>query len=470
MSGLFGSLNSTATAIQAHSRSVELAGRNIAHMNDPTYARQRVVTGSTGTVQTAQGPQSSGLTALGFEQIRDTLLDRQLLAEISHEKGLEAGIFRIRQALSSMGEYLDRTDDAQFIDDIAASGGGLRAGISEFFNAFDSFAARPNDPTVKQVLIQKTHALTEEFNRIDGRLQNLENTLNEQVSDDVNRVNSYLDDLNNLNREIAKVELGKSGSALDLRDQRQAKLEELAGYIAFTVVETPDSNGQISILVQTSDGTKVPLIAPAEQPMHLGLDAAGLLILKNNPTVSLDISAGSLPAIIDVRDQTLTELRGQMDSLVEALVTEVNSLYSTTGNDFFDATGLTAATFTADASLTFASLQSTTTANSGANDLAQAIADLANKPLVGLGQSTATQFASRMVTDLAQDTQNRQNRFEVQASVRELIQGRRDAISGVSLDEEVSQLLIFQRAFQASSRVFNVIDEMLNTLITQVGV
>lgn len=469
MSGLFGSLTSTANAIQAHGRSVELAGRNIAHMNDPHYARQRVVTGSTGIVQTEQGPQSSGLTALGFEHIRDALLDRQLLAEISHEKGLEAGIFRMRQALTSMGEYLDRTDDAKYIDDIAGSGGGMRAGISNFFNAFASFATRPDDPTVKQVLLQKTNALTEEFNRIDARLESLDNVLNQQISDDVRQVNQHLADLTNINREIAKVEIGKPGSALHLRDKRQAMLEELAGFIDFSVVEEPGGNGQISILARNSDGTQVSLVAPAERAAPLAVNASGQIVMKNDPGIMLDFEAGSLTSIINVREETLAGLRGDMDSLVNALVTEVNGLYSATGNNFFDAAGLTAGTFSADATLEFSTLKSSTGAFSGSNDLAQAIADLANKPLAGLDQSTATEFASRMITDLAQEVQNRQNRFEIQSSVRELIQSRRDAISGVSLDEEVSQLLVFQRAFQASSRVFNVIDDMLGTLINQFG-
>ncbi len=468
MSGLFGSLKSTANAIQAHSRAVELAGRNITHMNDPTYARQRVVVGSTGVVDTPQGPQSSGLTALGFEHIRDALLDRQLLAEISHEKGLEASIFRLRQALSSMGEYLDRTNDAQFIDDVAASGGGLRAGISDFFNAFESFAARPNDPTVRQVLLQKTSALTEEFNRIDARLENLHNVLAEQISGDVARVNEQLETLSSLNREIAKVEIGKPGSGLDLRDKRQALLEELAESFSFTVVEQPGAHGQVSLLVDTAAG-RVALVAPAEEARHITLDSAGQVVLKMDTSNPLDLSAGTLASIIRVRDETLGGLRNEIDTLVASLVSEVNDLYSITGNNFFDPSGTTAATFRADPSLNFNTLQSSTTGNSGANELAQAIADLAGKPISALGNSTAVQFASRLITNLAQEIQDHQNRHEIQASVRQLIQSRRDEISGVSLDEEVSQLLVFQRAFQATSRVFNVVDNMLDTLVNQLG-
>ena len=81
MSGLFASLNSSITALGAQSRAVEISGKNLANVNNPNYARQRVVIGSLGTVQTAQGPESMGVTALGIEHLRDSLLDQQVRIE-----------------------------------------------------------------------------------------------------------------------------------------------------------------------------------------------------------------------------------------------------------------------------------------------------------------------------------------------------------------------------------------------------
>ncbi|MCC5834537.1 MAG: flagellar hook-associated protein FlgK [Opitutales bacterium] len=470
MSGIFSSLQATATTIQAHSKSVELAGRNIAHMNDPNYARQRVIYGSTVTIQTQQGPQSSALTALGFEQIRDSLLDTQVLAEISHQKGLESGLLNLKRALAALGDNIDRMNDAQFIDDITSSGGSLRESIGNFFNAFEGFSARPNDPTTKQILLQQAQSLTEEFNRVNGRMENIERAIEEQIDDDVIRINRHLSDLDNLNKEIAKLELARPNSALDLRDQRQAKLEQLAELMSFNVVEEAGNHGMVSIIVGADDGTRHALVAPGKQVNRVAVNEDGQITTVLNRDLVLDIQSGSLQSAIDIRDNHIHTLRSNMDKLVESLVTEVNAVYSATGNDFFEATGLTSASFRLASDLNFNTLLASATGLSGANEIARDIADLTGNEIAALDGNTFTQYAARLVTDLAQNVQDQGNRLNVQTSVRELIQSRRDEISGVSLDEEMSHMLLFQRAFQASSRVFNTLDEMLNQLVNQVGI
>ncbi len=470
MSGIFSSLQATATTIQAHSKSVELAGRNIAHMNDPNYARQRVIYGSTVTIQTQQGPQSSALTALGFEQIRDSLLDTQVLAEISHQKGLESGLLNLKRALAALGDNIDRMNDAQFIDDITSSGGSLRESIGNFFNAFEGFSARPNDPTTKQILLQQAQSLTEEFNRVNGRMENIERALEEQIEDDVTRINRHLSDLDNLNKEIAKLELARPNSALDLRDQRQAKLEQLAELMSFSVVEEAGNHGMISIVMSADDGTRHALVAPGKEVNRVAVNEDGQITTVLNRDLVLDIQSGSLQSAIDIRDNHIHTLRANMDKLVESLVTEVNAIYSATGSDFFDPTGLTSASFSLDSNLNYNTLLASATGLSGANEIARAIADLTGNEIAALDGNTFTQYAARLVTDLAQNVQDQSNRLNVQTSVRELIQSRRDEISGVSLDEEMSHMLLFQRAFQASSRVFNTLDEMLNQLVNQVGI
>ena len=83
MSGLISTLNSSVMALSAHSRAIETTGRNLANVSNPDYARQRVVYGDRGTVLTPQGAQSLGLEVLSVEQLRDDLLDRQLMREIA---------------------------------------------------------------------------------------------------------------------------------------------------------------------------------------------------------------------------------------------------------------------------------------------------------------------------------------------------------------------------------------------------
>lgn len=332
-----------------------------------------------------------------------------------------------------------------------------------------AFPQGPTIPRLNRFLFKKSRTLTEEFNRIDGRLENLERALNDQIGEDVRLINQHLNDLHTVNREIAKLEISNPGSALDLRDQRQAMLESLSELIEFTPVEQSGNQGQISIYLNTGIGTPHAILDPTRNVESIGLNSDGRISLANDGGTTFQIGAGSLQALLQIRDQNLGDLRDNINQLVNSIVVEVNDPYSATGNNFFDPMGVTAASFTLDDTLNFSTLLATTSGFSGANELAKTIADLAGKEIPALEGNTLSQYSSRLITDLAQEIQDRQNRLNVQESVRELIQARRDEVSGISLDEEISHLLLFQKAFQASSRVFNVLDDMLNTLVNQLG-
>src|SRR5262245_57780514 len=112
MSGLYASLNTTVKALTAQSRALEITGKNLANVNNPDYARQRVILGDRGTVITAQGAESLGVEALGIEQIRDTLLDRQVISEIALKAQFEAEQSGYQRAQAGLGQNIDRTNSA----------------------------------------------------------------------------------------------------------------------------------------------------------------------------------------------------------------------------------------------------------------------------------------------------------------------------------------------------------------------
>src|SRR5882724_2419947 len=143
MSGLFSSLNSSVNALNAQSRAVEITGKNLANVNNASYARQRVVLGDLGTVETAQGPQSMGLTALGVEQTRDSLLDQQVMREVSLSASYQTEQQAYQRAQAGLGQSVSSSTSASG----AGSSGdtGIAPALDDFFNSFQSFAANPTD-------------------------------------------------------------------------------------------------------------------------------------------------------------------------------------------------------------------------------------------------------------------------------------------------------------------------------------
>jgi flagellar hook-associated protein 1 FlgK len=112
MAGIYATLNQTVMALSAHSRAIEITGKNLANVNNPDYARQRVIYGDRGMVVTPQGVESLGLEALGVQQIRDGLLDHQVTREIALKAMFVAEQGGYQQAQARLGQTIDRSNAA----------------------------------------------------------------------------------------------------------------------------------------------------------------------------------------------------------------------------------------------------------------------------------------------------------------------------------------------------------------------
>lgn len=503
MSGIFSSLNAAASALQTHSRSVQQTGKNIANVNTEGYTRQRLITGSIASFNGEVGVDSGPLVALGSVQKRDIFIDRQMLSEISYLQTLETQDFRLRQALANLGDSIDRSGESQFVDDLAQSGGGLRGSLDKFFNSFEALSSRPNDATTRQVLFQSAEALVDNFRRVDSRFEIMQSELDTQLEVELDSFNQRLSELDSINREIGRLEVAQPGAALDLRDQRQQKLEEIAEYALVDAKEVPGANGQISVTMRAESGEFIPLIHPGEAVREVYYDEDESSFRIAGSGTNLDIESGRLTAIAEVRDNSVARIRADLDLLANTVATQVNELYyqafvpagadpAVPEQSFFQLptpppgvsgvpSTVTAgsialysepsdpATVSAYTPLTVNSLRTSDTEFKGANDLALAIADLSNQTMADLGGIEMSEFSSRMVTALGQEIEEIQNRKVVQENVKSILEQRRGEVGGVSMDEEVSNLVQYQRAFQASSRYFNVLSEMLETMINTLG-
>ena len=249
MSGLIGSLQNSSGALRVHSKGLEVAGKNLANINSRGYSKERVEIGDRGSIDTGIATESMGVEAMGLRQNRDSLLDKSVMREITSTSSLEAAKKVLESAETALGQFLDRTKDSTSIQNApSASGGGISDAITDFFNAWESFSVKPNDVGEKQLLIAKAQILAEKINATDKRLVQVQTDADAQLKTDVGVVNGLLTEIAKTNEYIAKAELVKPFSAVDLRDQRQAKLEELAQYIDVTFEPiVPDGLGQISV-------------------------------------------------------------------------------------------------------------------------------------------------------------------------------------------------------------------------------
>jgi flagellar hook-associated protein 1 FlgK len=465
MSGLYTSLNTTVKALNAQSRGIDLSGRNLANVNNPNYARQRVILGDRGTVITPDGAQSLGLEAMGVQQLRDVLLDRQVTREISLKAAYAAEQAAYQRAQAALGQSVAATSGS------TSTTSGLDAALNDFFNAFQGLASRPTDVGERQTLLQKAGILVDRLRLTDSRLAQVQSDLDAQINNDVADANRLLQTIADLNAQIARVEIGHPGAAVDLRDQRQARIEELAAKLPINVSTT--SAGVLQITLKDTANTDVLLVDGATVTGPVAFTGTGLT--AGSPATAVVIGSGSIAGALTARDGAVQTLRDRLDLLAGQLVTAVNAAYnpsSTPGADFFDPAGTTAATISLRSGLTATNLAAGT-GSTGDNSIATAVAALASRVFSTTAgdafDGTFTQFYSAAVSDLGQSLAGATARVEDQERIEQLVRAQRDAVSGVSLDEEMAELVKYQRAFQASSRVFNVIDDLLDTVVNRLG-
>lgn len=470
MSGLYSTLNSSVKAISAHSRAIETTGKNLANVNNTTYARQRVIYGDKGTVVTPQGAESLGLEALGIQQLRDHLLDMQVAREISLAAQYKAEQSGYQRAQAGLGQSVDRTNTST---STGVTDNGLGAAIDNFFNSFQSLAANPTDSGQRVTLLQNAEILTGRFQLADQRLAQVQSDLNAQINNDVGSVNTLLTTIADLNAQITRFEVNNPGSAVDLRDQRQARIEELAAKMPVSVV---DSGGTVQLLAKDSGGANVVIVNGGAVQGSIAFN--GTSITGGASGVALALSGGSIKGSLIARDIGVQTLRDNLDALARQLVTSVNAEYIASGSNFFNpipaAPPPNPAKAISVAGLDANSLRAGVGA-AGDNSIAVAVARLATPTVpfsTGSGDyidGTFSGFLAKTVSGIGQALAGANAKADDQANIEKLVRGQRDAVSGVSLDEELADLMKYQRAFQASSRVFTVVDELLETIVNRLG-
>jgi flagellar hook-associated protein 1 FlgK len=475
MSGLISNLATSSKALGVHSKGLEIAGKNLANINNRNYAKQRVEIGDRGSIGTGIATESMGVEAMELRQNRDVLLDKSVMREFTASSGLEAAKKILESAESALGQFLDRTKDSTSIQNANGSnGGGISDSLSDFFNAWESYSVKPNDVAVKQLLIEKAKILADKINITDERLGDVQSNVDGQIASDLIDANGILKTLAEINGYIAKAENGKPNSAVDLRDQRQAKLEELSKYMDISFENIADSNGQIRvksgdvILVEGKDVSGDGELAYVNTTTDKKFTFGG---------ADLSISKGALVSQLEARNGAVQDSRNRIAVLAKQLQDSINGVYSPTGDNFFKDAVSTAVgkLLEIDADLKVSSLKSTSTTNAGANDVALKIADLANKPFAtppsGADSIDGTfgGFYNSIVSSLGQKLSTNNIQLEDQKLSEEMTRSNRDSFSGVSQDEEMTDMMKFQRSFQASSRFINVVDNLLDQVVNRLG-
>jgi flagellar hook-associated protein 1 len=429
----FMGLQTALRGLVAQQTAIDTTGHNIANANTPGYSRQ-----------TADLVQSDPLTIPAYSSVTGggvqigTGVDVETINRIRN-------MFLDVQYRSQNTAYNDASTRAGILDQVQTglaepSDHGIASQLSAFWNAWSDVANAPQSQSGRQALIDSATTLATSFNQFDAQLSTIQSqaaTQYAQLTGSTGQVQSDANQIATLNQSIASAKAAGQNPN-DLLDKRDALIDDLSS-LGNVSVSDPNNNGMIQV---NFGDAATPLVSgtTVTWPQTMTAAAGGQL----GALLSLSGSGGQL-----------AQYRSDLDNVVGQLVTSVNTLHAST--PFFS--GTTAATISVAA--TASTIETSTTSNTGANDVALAIA--------GLRGGTADQSYAAFVSSVGSDVQSTQSTEQISSSVLSAIGDQRQSVSGVSLDEEMTNLIQFQRGYQASARMLTTVDQMLDTLINRTG-
>jgi flagellar hook-associated protein 1 FlgK len=471
MLGLFGTLNMAARSLQAQQTGVEVSGHNLANVNTAGYSRQRVDIKTSTALPTAVGPEGTGANAVAIQQLVSAVLNSQIQNQSSTSGYWSGQQGALQNAQNALNEFLNggTSTSSTSSSTTSSSSTGLATQLSGLFSAFQSVATSPGSVSARQALIGQAQALATTFNQVGTQLDTQRTSLNASLGSDVDSANKLLADVASLNKQIASAEF-TGGTANDLRDAREQDLENLSHLTNITT--STGTGGAVDVTIGGQQLVSDNKLLDTLKTYDAG--GGNLLVQTATGGVNLTLAGGSMQGTIDARDGTLATLQTGVNTLASTLINQVNAVHSAgysltgmTGANFFS--GMNAATITVNPSLADnpSLIQASGSATAtGDNSVALQLAQLASAAQVALNGQTFGDAYNQSVADLGNALQYANNQVTSQTAVATMLSTQRSSISGVNVDEEMTNLMSYQRAYAASAELVKTVDQMIQTVLS----
>jgi flagellar hook-associated protein 1 len=461
------SLSIAARAMQAQQEAIQTTSHNVANVATPGYSRQQAVLSASAPVLEGRLLLGNGVSVTTVRNVVDRFAETELL---SRNAALGYADARSR-ALSGM-------------QDAFPPSGGVMSALDAFFNAWSALSNNPGGQAERVAVVNAANNLSSQFSQTRSLLVESQYNLDKDLNAAVGTMNSLLTQVADFNGQIAAAE-ASGQPANDLRDQRQLLLQDVSRLTGATIIGGEDGQ-QATVLL----GGLV--LVSGDRAATVNADTVGVSGFRTvsytspNGGLTFDASAlfsqGEIGGILAMRDTEVPNMLGRLDQLAKTVVDQVNAqhtagfdLNGAPGVNFFNPIGAVAgaanamqvnAAVAADPSL-IAAAQAAAGAP-GDNRNALAIAGLQNGVFAALGNKSPQDYYLALVQDVGSEAESADNQVNFQQSLLSQAQARRDSLSGVSLEEEMTKLILFQRAFEASSVLVRTGDEMYQTILAMV--
>ena len=450
LSSLF---NTARSALQTYQRGMSVTAQNVANAQTIGYSRRRL---SVTSAEIGGSGIGSGVSGVGIVRVRDTFLD----AAYRRDNGMLGGSSTLANLLGNIEAVLQEPSD-----------NGISGALNNLFGAFGSLATEPNSSSNRELVRAAANRFVQQIHQLDEQLTQSAQNANDQLATGVATVNDLADRIASLNSAIMAA--GPTGQDITgLEDQRDLLLDQLSTYAE--VIVTPNEDGGIS--VRAGDASIVE--GASSRHLAVATDASGgSTITSASGGAAVDLQTGSLKSLSELTTTVLPEYRGKLDSFVQAVVTEVNTIHRTgytlnkrTNVDFFDPAGTTARALALapDIESSGDAIAAGGGEGTGDNAVALKLAALAHEGIDSLNGKTLRGFYDEFAVSVGSAVNESAMNAEVHQTMVDHADNARMSVSGVSVDDEMVTLIAQQEAYGAAARVLKVADEMVQYLLQNI--
>jgi flagellar hook-associated protein 1 len=452
MASLSSALSSAVQSLGADTSALEVTNNNIANANTPGYSRQVPVFQEAAPTEEGNLSVGNGVVLEGFQSVRDQLVTSQIQQETQAQGGANAQLASLQQIQPT---FTTSTQD-------------IGTQMSALFASLSSLSTDPTSSASRQGVLAAGQNLAQAFNTTSNTLTAQQAGLNTQVTQDVSQINQITQQIAALNPQIAELSAaGQDGGTL--QDQQNQLVLNLSALTNVSVTQTP--NGET---LSTGNGT--PLVEGSQSfALHTTTGSTGMqqVMDQNGANITSSLTSGDLGGSIQTRDQTISGLLTSLDTLANQFGTAFNAAQAKgfdqngkAGGNFFTVPSTIAGSA---ASIRMAITNPTAIAASSDGG-AGSNGNLANLSAVQTaalpaGQTPGDAYAG-LVFQVGTLTSNAT--AESTATTASLLQlnDQLSSVSGVSIDEESTNLITFQTAYEAAARVVTTIQAMFAVTVS----
>ncbi|HIZ53462.1 MAG TPA: flagellar hook-associated protein FlgK [Candidatus Enterococcus avicola] len=483
MTGLFGTLGTATRGMNANQNALQTSGHNISNMNTDGYSRQRV------RMQTEQpylmagvGALGTGVRTAGVDRITDSFIRTQTQTAYSKFRFFE----QKSHALGQLEQYMNEPSKTGMINQ-----------LSVMHDSWAKLGSNPELGTSKTLVVENSNSFTDMVNQTGNQIGELQGEMIDNIEKSALDFNEKVKELQILNGQIYDL-ASQNTTPNDLLDRRDSLLKDLSGMADIssetdmygrvsslkignkatgTEILSLDGRKEISAVTgETGSSNTISLGGNAQNKVTIDGDLPlGTIVLADTSTTpatvsEVEVKEGQIGGFQEATKEVKDRLE-EFQAFVKSVADTINRAYKAkSGEDFFtfDVNGKMQVNQSLRDNPSTLVVGKGDNPEAGDGSLATEIGSLfSKKDADGL---TFSERYNSIVTKNGISKQQADNTANSQLTVLNQLEYKNESISGVNINEEVSDVMRFSQAFQANARIIQTVSEMLDTLINRTGV